>query len=338
MLKHALAALFALGLGLCAEPLAAQHLRTGAMRSDAIVVGRTVGVRPLGSEFFVHTVEVIDVLRGELRAGDSFGIAVVRRASDQPTPAKDTAVRIFCLQHDPRGSSLPQNLGPWYRPSGYPGSHPALVADPNVEGSWNDDPSVRFVRLLLECEQGLAPTESASRVMEFAFSAHATTRLEAVRLLQERDVVRDALNDVQRTRIATRAVGETEDVEYKTALAMVAADFGIPNLVEDLCLGLDQVDDLEFARALGRIANQIHGEAATQRLITQRQSVRSEAVKQRLLVAIGATATKQALDTLLQMQQQQPGPFVEAALEAHGAPAAKEAVARAKKARETERR
>ena len=293
----------------------AQHVATDIVEAEAVVVGRAVGTQAMGSEFQTYRIEVLVGLGGNLDAGASFSIATRRRVSDQTVPPIGET-RLYCLRKDPLATELPANRGPWMQ---VVGTQLAEVSQPN-----DKDPVVRLAQTLLESETGLAPRDVADRLMTLAFVANKTVRSESVRILTLRNIVRDHLTEVQRNQIATRAIGETEDVRYKIRLASLAATFRLDGFLIDLCHSIDRVEDLRFARALGRIARYMHGERSGEMLLQERLRNRDEDVQRRVLVAAGATRSTAALEALAEMHEHNPNDkWVRTALAAHASPQAR---------------
>ena len=125
-----------------------------------------------------------------------------------------------------------------------------------------------------------------------------------------------------------RAAGETEDIDYKIALAELCAAQRLDGLLEALSVSLGPVTDPRYARCVGRIGKVLHGEEATGKLTERLQTAGQEQDRKMLLLAIGATNTKSALDALMRMSSDDDA--VTAALREHHSPRAKEAVERRK--------
>jgi hypothetical protein len=126
--------------------------------------------------------------------------------------------------------------------------------------------------------------------------------------------------------VLARAIGETDDIPYKIGLCDLCAMKDVDNLVDRLCVSVPQIGDDRFLRALGRIARFIHKEEAATVLMARIMRAQGKN-RDRLIYALGATSTRSALRALLRMQtSQRDRNAVDAALLAHGAPRALEAV------------
>ena len=152
-------------------------------------------------------------------------------------------------------------------------------------------------------------------------------RTEALHVLAERDVLQSYLNKIQMSAILSRAIGETDqdkdkDIPYKVALADLCAVKRVDNLVASLCVSVPQTGDERFLRALGRITTFLHREQAAATLMPHVQRARGKS-RDRLIYALGATATDGALKALLKMHDGgKDRVAVVAALRVHGAPRA----------------
>lgn len=300
--------------------LPGQQLRHGLSDADAVLVGRQVGSRLHSESLRLHRVQVLSDIRG----GHPGAITVLDwpklSLHIRPTPRQ---TRLFCLQDASAQATrlgLPASDGPFFKLLGWPGSHPLIGTDIDA------DQHVRFARILADAEAGTAAVETAARLVRTALSDDADVRREATRLLAERPLLRSRLGQLHWSQLLARAIGETEDIEYKIALAELCAEQRIDGLLDALAVSLGPVSDPQFARCVGRIGRLLHGEQATARLEERLRIAGQERDRGMLLLAIGATSTRSALDALLRMDRQDA--LVEAALKEHRAPEAREAVLR----------
>ena len=200
--------------------------------------------------------------------------------------------------------------------SGFPGTNPDL-SEPLAK-----DPYLAFVSILLSADKGLAPRKVADQLYELALRGDTRVRTEALHVLAERNVLQGYLNKIQMNAILSRAIGESDDVAYKVALADLCAVKHVDNLVGSLCVGVPQTGDERFLRALGRIATFLHREKAAAALMPHVQRAKGKN-RDRLIYALGATATDGALKALLKMHDGgKDRVAVVAALRVHGAPRA----------------
>lgn len=310
--------------------LPAQELRVAVDHAPVVVVGQHRGVRPHGDDYLLHKVRVALTLRGD--AGDEVTVLEWKKLSYHNRPAI-AAARLYCLHpvDEPERLGLP--TGRYYRMDAHPGSHPA-VAHPAVTrtatgdptASQREDPVLRLVRVLVAAQRDGSIADKKSELFDLAVTAPSPARIEAARLLVERAVLLDALNPVELASLLAQASAETEDTEYKLALATVCAERRMPDLVEALCLTWPQIDDENFSRAIGRFAKHLHGEAATDQLTPYLQRARDPKLRGHVLLAIGATSTDSALEALLRVRQLETDTTrVDAALRLHGAARAVEA-------------
>ena len=111
--------------------------------------------------------------------------------------------------------------------------------------------------------------------------------------------------------------------------AAIAAQCGeqrLDGLIAALSVSLGPVTDPRYARCVGRISKVLHGERAADVLGRRLRNLAKPEDRRVVLLAIGATKTRAALDALLKMDQSDDA--VIAALREHGA----------KKAQKTEQR
>jgi hypothetical protein len=303
--------------------LPAQDLRRGLVDADVVLVGRQVGKTVHDEDVVLHRVQVVQDVRG---AAGHKAVTVFDwpklSLHLRPTPRQS---RLYCLVDASAIATrlgLPATDGPYYKMVGWPGSNPLIGAE------IANDPSVRFARLLADSEAGTPPSDTASALCTMALQAEAGLRTEAVRFLTERPDLQAKLDQLQWSKLVTRASGEVEDVAHKIALAELCAEQRLEGLLEALAVSLGQVTDPEYARTVGRIGKLLHGEAATAKLQERLRSAGQAQDRAALLLAIGATNTASALETLLRMDSKDPA--VNAALNEHRSPQAKEAAARRK--------
>jgi hypothetical protein len=238
----------------------------------------------------------------------------------RPTPRQS---RLYCLADASAVAArlgLDAAAGPYYKMLGWPGSNPLVGSD------LDNDPHVRFARVLANSEAGTAPTDTAAALFAQALTGDAAIRCEAARFLIERGDLRAKFTAIQWTQILARASGEVDDTDYKIVLAELCAEQRLAGLLDALAVSLGPVADPEYARAVGRIGRALHGEAVTSMLEQRLQRAAQPQDRAALLLAIGASNTASALATLLRMDSKDAA--VEAALREHSSPRAKEAVAR----------
>ena len=299
-------------------PSQAQQLRNGVWAAEVIVVATVNGVQPLGKDLIVHRLQTLRTLQGE--APERISIVQDKRVSDSPVPVLGSP-RICCLR-PVTNKDLPEQFRPYFRMTGFAGDHPVVPAkagEPSTE--------LEFVELLIRSERGLAPREMGLGLTRIALEGKGPARAEAIDVLRSRTTARDTLNAVQKVALLSRAVGETEDLALKCSLASLCAELEMPEVIESLCLAMVQTGDPEFVRTVGRLARFVHREKATEVLGPQIARAREAEVRDRLIVALGATRTKSALEALLKMRERKdPSKAIDAALEAHGTARAIEAI------------
>lgn len=293
------------------------QLRQAVVDARYVVVAKHVGVRPLGNEFFLHRYETVDTLKGEAPA--AFTVAERKKVADMPQP-KPGPDRLLCLTDDRGAEDFPERFAPYLVPTGYRGGDPVV----------DDTPASRSVlqlaHTLLESAEGRSPARTSADLVEIALRGAGPARIEASESLRERPILRDAIPEIMRDALLLSAIGESDDVALKISLASLCAEAGQKGVVEAMCIALQSVDDPRMAQATGRIARHVHGEGAVTVLQPFLQQARGP-VRDRVLLAIGATGTEAALQTLLTMRQKDGGSkAVDAALRAHGSPRALEAI------------
>lgn len=294
-------------------PLSAQELRVAVDEAPCIVVGQHRGVRPHGNNFLLHKVAVLRTLRGEV--ADVVTVVEWKKLSYHVRPVI-AATRLYCLHPIEDGSQLELPAGRYFRMDAHPGSHAAVAATADEEA-----PVVRFVRLLVEAQQEGSIAGKKTALLDLALSGPDPVRMEAARLFSERAALLDALDPIELASILTKATAETDDIDYKIALATVCAERRMPGLVEALCIAWPQIHDERFSRAVGRFAKHLHGEEATEQLLPYLQRARDPELRGHVLLAIGATSTESALEALLRVRRLETDKAaVDAALRLHGSP------------------
>lgn len=300
-----------------------QNLRKGLTRADAVVVARQVGKKPHGDKIALHRLQLIQNVRG---AAEHAAVTVIDwpklSLHQRPMPRQS---RLYCLQDASVVANrigLPASGGPYYKMVGYTGSNPLVGKD------LEKDPVLRFARVLADSENGTSPNVTASTLAAMAVDGAPAVRTEIARFLGERPDLRGKLSSVHWTRLVARATGEMEDIDYKIALAELCAAQRLDGLLDSLAVSLGPVEDVRFARCVGRIGKVLHGEEATAKLTERLKYAGQDQDRRMLMLAIGATNTKSALDALMRMDRKDTA--VQAALREHRSPRAQEAVVRRK--------
>lgn len=307
-------------LALAALP--AQDLRHAVATADLVAVATHVGVRPIGTLHVLHRLRVGSTLAGPAHAEVS--VVQVKGVAwhNQPVPAE---LRLYCLEDWSRqaeAAGLPPAQGPYFRMKGHPGSNPRVEGDPAEAAV------VRLARLVRARVGGAKAGDVLAPLCDLAMRGTKEARTEAVRVLDEDSALREALNRFQLSDLLLRAVGETDDLAYKIALAELCGARRVEGLIDGLCLSMAQMPDPLLARAIGRIARHLHGEQATDQLAPHVLKARNAELRGLFVLALGATETQSALEALLRMHRERPDdPRVAEALRWHGAPQALEAVA-----------
>lgn len=305
----------------------AQDLRRGLVEADFVAVARQVGKTEHDENVHLCRVQVLHLVRGP---ADTKAVTVLdwpKLALHQRPALRQS--RLYCLQDASAQATrlgLPADGGPYYKMIGWSGTNPLIGADAG------NDPIVQFAQLLARSEAGAAPVDTAAELCTMALHGAPSVRTEATRHLTDRPNLRSKLTAVQWSQVLARASGEIDDVPHKIALAELCAEQGLPGLLDALAIGLGQVQDPEYARAVGRIGTLLHGEEATGKLEQRLRVAGQEADRSALLLAIGATNTTSALEALLRLDGAGGGKdaAVAAALREHRSPRAREAVARRK--------
>lgn len=310
-------ALVAIALACAALP--AQNLRHAVRSADVVAVASKKATDEVGDSWLLHHLEPSQFLRGD--AKKTLSVVEPRGVTLHQRP-NDDARRLYCL-HDYTEQAVkagfPEANGPYFKISGHHGSNPRIDTD--------DAHALQLAQLLIDSEEGMGPIEANTQLLDLALFGPEGIRTEAVQVIAERPVLVDALRPLEISKLVSRAVGETDDIPFKIALASVCAERGTEGLVDALCLSLEQVDDARFARALGRIARRLHGEKALDVFRPHLARPGRKGTRGRLLLALGATSTESALEALLEVRQREgSSSAVDAALRAHGSPRAIRAV------------
>ncbi|MEZ6037645.1 MAG: hypothetical protein R3F29_09200 [Planctomycetota bacterium] len=304
---------------LFAIPALAQDLRRALATADAVVVGRQVGKKAFDEALTLHKVQVVAEVRGTGGAGAVTVLDWPKLSlHNRPQPRQS---RLYCLEDASALAErlgLPSSEGPYYKMTGYQGSNPLVGAQ------LDQNASVRLARVLAAAEAGAAPTDTATALLAMSLETPSEARTEAVRYLAERGDLRSRLVSAQWNQLLARTGGEVEDVAYKIALAELCCEQRLSGLLDALSLSLGPITDPEYARCVGRIGKVLHGEQATSMLQHRLELAGQRQDREMLLLAIGATNTRSALDALLQMDRRDAA--VEAALKEHRSREAKEAV------------
>jgi len=320
IMKNPLAILLFIALSSGAS---AQKLRRAIAAADLVVVATSMRVIPTKTHT-IHRLKIEELLRGPVGFDLSqVSIVVTKRVAvhNRPVAAKRM---IYCL-HDyarsARSAKLPGNFATYYKMSGYAGS--AVVLDKKPA----KDPRLAFARVLIDSQKGQSSRKTTEALFSIALTGDKRIRTEAASSLAERQALITCLTKMHLNKLLARAVAETEDIGYKIELASICATRKVASLIPTLCLSVEHVGDRGFLRALGRFAQYIHGEEAAEILSNHASRARGK-TRDRLIVALGATASDGALKTLLAMQKLgQNKVAVEAALRIHGSPRATAAVA-----------
>jgi hypothetical protein len=283
--------------------LPAQELRRGLVDADAVLVGRQVGKKEHDENLTLHRVQVLFEVRGANAATAITVLDWPKLALHQrPSPRQS---RLYCLQDATAAatrSGLPAADGPYFKMVGWPGSHPLVGG------------------------QGSPPATTATALCALALGQDTVLRLEATRYLAERPDLRSHLGGLEWSRLLSRATGEVDDLPHKIALAELCGEQRLDGVFDALMLSLGQVTDADYARTVGRIGKALHGEQSATQLLERLRIAGQANDRQALLLALGASNTQAALDTLLQMDARDAA--VEAALREHRSPRARDAVAK----------
>jgi hypothetical protein len=316
--------LLAASVALLAAAVPAQELRRAALEADFVAVARHQSQREHESSYELHTLEIVRAVAG---ASDKAPKAVVvidyvdvRRAMRPGTPTKregqtQSPLQLYCLQdasREAKALSLPAANGPYFTLSQRAGSNPIVGDDLDA------DPTMRFCSLLFASEAGRAPQEIASQLVTFALQDHAATRIEAAKLLTERPLVAARVTDLQWGDLLARTSAETADSDYKLALFELCATRRMPGLVDAMMVSLDKERSPRFARAVGALCAATLGDDAARPMVERLRNTAEPEARKSLLLALGATKSKQALEALLKLKQVAGSdPAIEAALREH---------------------
>jgi hypothetical protein len=304
----------------------AQDLRRGLVEADAVLVGRQVGKTPHGEQVVLHRVQILRPIRG-VDGKDAVTVLDWPQLSLHQRPTLRQS-RLYCLADASAVAArlaLPAEQGPYYKMVAWAGSNPLVGADPAA------DACVQFAELLARGEAGARGTDTAAELCRLALAGAPVVRTEAARYLIERADLRTHLTPTQWGQVLVRVGGETDDVPHKIALAELCAEQRLDGLLDALVVSLGPVADPEYARTVGRIGSHLHGDAVTATFTRRLQSTNDLAMRRALLLAMGASNTESALATLLSLRQNDlADAAVEAALQEHRSPRAREAVAKKK--------
>jgi len=313
---------------LAVAALPAQDLHRALADADLVAVARQIGKQDISADLVVHKVQIVAGVRGV-----PTGVTVVNvldwpnlSVHHRPSPRQQ---RLYCLQdatNAARRAGLPADQGPWYRMVGWADSNPLIA------GAIEQDPIVRFARLLASAETGADATATASALADLAAQGAPAVRTEAAKLLAERPDLRTRLSSVHWSRLLSCVTGELEDVPHKIALAELCAEQRLPDLAEALLVGAGSVHHVDYLRAVGRLTANLQGDAATPVLMERLQQARAPEQRKALLLVLGATQTDSALDALLNLRRSlgNKDEALEAALTEHKSRRAREAVLQGK--------
>lgn len=302
-------------------------LHRAVSASPLVVIGRHAGVATHGEGIRLHRVQVVETIKGVRGAPEIAALTVVdfpgASFHNRPVPQQ---TRLFCLVDASAAaaqSGLPEDRGPYFKLSGYAGSNPQVIGDPDASAE------VRLARILGDGISERPLQDSCDQLIELIRGEDADIRIQAVAVLTGNRSLRGKIASVTWSQLVARAIAETRDVPFKIALAELCCVGEVPGVVENLCLSVPVVEDREFALFLGRAARMTMREQGTDLLRSQVRQARTERVRARFLLALGATQSQGALDTLLELRDKDPEDRgVRAALEIHGSRAAREATAR----------
>lgn len=307
--------LWILFAGVLAGISPAQKLRHGVAAADRVVIGRQVSAKAWGEHFVLHRIEVAETLKGEAAA--SLVVVDIPAVSFHSRPSAGET-RLYCLQdysQKANKAGLPESEGPFYRLIGYPGSNPAVGDDPDK------DPYVRFARVVVDWVTGVSTQQTAFALVDLALLETSQVRVDAVRMLAERDTLRARLTPVHWGELISKTAGETDDIAFKISLAELCAEQRLDGLVDALCISMREVQEPAYARVVGRIARSLHGEGSLE-VLRPHLLQSTDEHRDRLLLALGATSTESALNALLRMRSLGSDPSVDAALAEHASPRA----------------
>ena len=316
--------LLAASVVLLAAAAPAQELRRAALEADFVAVARHQSQREHEGSYAFHTLQIERAIQGASDKPPTRVVVIdyldVRRAM-RPGDAKKregqapSPLQLYCLQdasREAKALALPAADGPYFTMSQRAGSNPIVSDDLDA------DPTLRFCSLLFASEAGRAPQETASQLVAFALQDHAATRIEAAKLLTERPLVAARVTDLQWGDLLARTSAETADAEYKLALFELCATRRMPGLVDAMMVSLDKERSPRFARAVGALCAATLGDDAARPMIERLRNTAEPEARKSLLLALGATKCKQALEALLKLKQVAGSdPAIEAALREH---------------------
>ncbi len=302
----------------------AQDLRHALGAADAVLAGRQVGKRAFSDDVDLHRVQVVRPIRGVRDGATAVVVIDWPKVSlhNRPQPRQS---RLYCLQSATTEAArlgLPEAEGPYFRMVGHAGSNPLVQVDSTADGV------LRFCELHRRIDAGEDPRDTAVALFDMALGDDAEMRLEAAMLLAEQPIVRSRVPELRWSEALSRAAAETNDIRLKIALAELCAEQRLPGLVDALVVGLDTLQQPDYARAVGRVCRRILGEDAARPLLVRLQTNANSASRSAQILALGATRTEAALDALLQLKQQDSkDAAVDAGLREHGSRRAREAAA-----------
>ena len=306
----------------CVAGLPAQNLRRAVAAADLVVIATAKRVLPTKTHV-IYRLEIEEVLRGpqDLAPKKTVSILVTKRVAvhNRPTAGKRM---LYCLHDHSVAASkltLPKSYAPFYKMSGYSGSSVQLTVG---------DPRLALTRVLVASQAGQASRRTAEQLFTMALRGDQRVRCEAAKSLSERQALLSCLSGAHLSQILARAAGETDDIRYKIDLAAICANRNLAATIDTLAISVEHVGAPEFLAALGRFARHIHGDEAAK--VLGRYVARAKGTtKTRLIMALGATSTEGALDSLLKMKKRGLDPVVvDAALRIHGSPRATAAIAK----------
>lgn len=309
---------------------AAHQLRRAIPASSQVLIGKPEGIEAFGERFLLHKVRVLHTLKGSPIPTPVVRIVQIRGITTHVEPGR-TGPRLYCLR--PLGADadrlgLPGDRQPYFRLNGHQGSHPRL--DPATEGpDPSRDPLVALTQALVAGESGQPLEATRDALLALAMHPDPIARFEATMALAEREALHRRIDMVRMANLLNRCAGETDDLVYRIALAELCATRKNPGVVEALCMGLDRIEDLGYARSAGRIAGYVAGDRVTEILNPRIRHVSSDIERGRLLVMLGASGAESGLKLLLEHGRSRPNtPMLREALLANGRP---QAVALAKR-------
>lgn len=292
-----------------------QEFRRAVTDSDLVVLGKVVGVRPLGQDLTLYRIAVEETLHGGENEVGMISVPILRGLSEQgQLPA---AVRsIYCLKELSDTTNLPDRYAPYCAVALYGGSTVTLDT-PAREQAYRD-----LVSALVRAEGMEPPPGTEDLLFRLVTSTDRSVRLEATEKLREGVGLAAALNPTQRSQVLALAISET-DSQLKSSLASLCVECGIPGAIESLCPSLKDAPDETFAVTLGRLAQWRHGDQAAEMFEQRLVEVEDPKEQGMLLMALGGTNSQPALECLTKWREENgAGSYVDRALQAHGSRAA----------------